>query len=416
MDVYILSIIICISFLFGTSLSMKCAESIPTISTVSRCPSNVTEWDIAAKRKSCNVLAKIQNCTHANNFVYHCVLNEEATMLVEVCAPIYYLAGYCSRYSEVDGKFINKPDLDCTVFDPPCPNRFTSNESYKYQKCYEKVIKQQQEKNSVNQYVPLVTVLAITITLLMVLAVGFKLKWIKCLCGKKHKSTEDSQETPSPPDVQIEKKEPKGTPKQSETDPVNVIPTPTLPDYASFEKMVKECKNLSGGTQVTCALQASSAILDLRNALSKELNIPQTLVLIVDQENGTIFQDDIEIETLKQSPIEFILGNRNRTSIIEDDGSVENNVISNKNITYGKCKMSCGHFTDPETLFVWTKEKLPGGLDSGLPCPRCPYVFWGIDELVEKCNMSADEIMFFTNVAILNEASKKCFKTTNCLE
>ncbi len=96
--------------------------------------------------------------------------------------------------------------------------------------------------------------------------------------------------------------------------------------------------------------QASSAILDLRNALSKELNIPQTLILIVDQENGTIFQDDIEIETLKQSPIEFILGNRNRTSIIEDDGSVENNVISNKNITYGKCKMSCGHFTGTHLL------------------------------------------------------------------
>lgn len=72
---------------------MKCAESIPTISTVSRCPSNATEWEIAAKRKGCNVLARIQNCTHANKFVYHCVLNEEATMLVEVCAPIYYLAG-----------------------------------------------------------------------------------------------------------------------------------------------------------------------------------------------------------------------------------------------------------------------------------------------------------------------------------
>nr|XP_034335713.1 uncharacterized protein LOC105326182 [Crassostrea gigas]XP_034335714.1 uncharacterized protein LOC105326182 [Crassostrea gigas] len=378
MDVYMLSITICISFLFETSLSMKCAESIPTISTVSRCPSNATEWDIAAKRKSCNVLAKIQNCTHANNFVYHCVLNEEATMLVEVCAPIYYLAEYCSRYSEIDGKFINKPDLDCTVFDPPCPNRFSSNESYKYQKCYEKVIKQQQEKNSVNQYVPLVTVLAITITLLMVLAVGFKLKWIKCLCGKKHKSTEVV--------IHVQEKE-------------NV----------HTEKMVKECKNLTGSTKVTCALQASSAILDLRNALSKELNIPQTLILIVDQENGTIFQDDIEIETLKQSPIEFILGNRNRTSIIEDDGSVENNVISNKNITYGKCKMSCGHFTDPETLFVWTKEKLPGGLHSGLPCPRCPYMLWGIDELVEKCNMSPDEIIFFKNVAILNKRTVGMF-------
>lgn len=175
------------------------------------------------------------------------------------------------------------------------------------------------------------------------------------------------------------------------------------------EKMVKECKNLTGSTKVTCALQASSAILDLRNALSKELNIPQTLILIVDQENGTIFQDDIEIETLKQSPIEFILGNRNRTSIIEDDGSVENNVISNKNITYGKCKMSCGHFTDPETLFVWTKEKLPGGLHSGLLCPRCPYMLWGIDELVEKCNMSPDEIIFFKNVAILNKRTVGMF-------
>lgn len=91
--------------------------------------------------------------------------------------------------------------------------------------------------------------------------------------------------------------------------------------------------------------QAFSAILDLRNTLSKKLDIPYTLILVVDKENGTIFQDDIEIETLKQSSIEFILGNRNRTRIIDDDGSVENDVISNKNITYGKCKMSCGHFT-----------------------------------------------------------------------
>lgn len=52
---------------------------------------------------------------------------------------------------------------------------------------------------------------------------------------------------------------------------------------------------------------------------------------------------------------------------------------------------------------------MPGGLDSGLPCPRCPYVFWGIDELVEKCNMSADEIMFFTNVAILNKRTVGMF-------
>lgn len=72
---------------------MKCSESVPTMSIVSRCPSNATEWDSSAKRKSCNALARTQNCTNAKNFVYHCVLNEEATMLVEVCAPVYYMAG-----------------------------------------------------------------------------------------------------------------------------------------------------------------------------------------------------------------------------------------------------------------------------------------------------------------------------------
>lgn len=36
-------------------------------------------------------------------------------------------------------------------------------------------------------------------------------------------------------------------------------------------------------------------------------------------------------------------------------------------------------------------------------------MLWGIDELMEKCNMSADEIMFFTNVAILNKRTDGMF-------
>lgn len=36
-------------------------------------------------------------------------------------------------------------------------------------------------------------------------------------------------------------------------------------------------------------------------------------------------------------------------------------------------------------------------------------MLWGIDELVEKCNMSADETMFFKNVAILNIRSRGMF-------
>lgn len=76
-----------------TSFSLLCPESIPTVSVVSRCPANVKEWALAAERKSCGQLRKIQNCSKAENFVYHCVLNKDATQLLEVCAPRFFLMG-----------------------------------------------------------------------------------------------------------------------------------------------------------------------------------------------------------------------------------------------------------------------------------------------------------------------------------
>lgn len=60
-------------------------------------------------------------------------------------------------------------------------------------------------------------------------------------------------------------------------------------------------------------------------------------------------------------------------------------------------------FIDLEMFFVWIKEKLFGGLYFGLLCFWCFYMFWGIDEFKEKCNMFEDEKMFFINVVILNE-------------
>uniref|UniRef100_A0A8W8JEL4 Uncharacterized protein n=1 Tax=Magallana gigas TaxID=29159 RepID=A0A8W8JEL4_MAGGI len=74
-----------VSVSFATiSLALKmCPESISTVSTVNRCPSNVAEWESAAKKKSCNDLGQLQSCTAADDFVYHCVLNKDATMLLE---------------------------------------------------------------------------------------------------------------------------------------------------------------------------------------------------------------------------------------------------------------------------------------------------------------------------------------------
>lgn len=77
---------------------MMCPESIPTVSIVPRCPSDAMEWKLAAERKKCDVLGKIQNCTEEDKFMYHCVLNRDATMLLEVCAPMHYMSGTCSIY------------------------------------------------------------------------------------------------------------------------------------------------------------------------------------------------------------------------------------------------------------------------------------------------------------------------------
>lgn len=70
-------------------------------------------------------------------------------------------------------------------------------------------------------------------------------------------------------------------------------------------------------------------------------------LLAVDKENGIIFKDETVIETLKHPPTELMIGNQNRKKDDDedDDESVKDDVISNRRITSGKCRMSCGHFT-----------------------------------------------------------------------
>lgn len=189
-----------------------CPESIPTVSIVSRCPENANEWKRAAERKKCEDLGKVQSCTEAEKFMYHCVLNREATMLLEVCAPMYYMPGYCARFSELHKGIINDPGLDCTKFDPPCPPRFKSNESYLYQMCYSKrseIFKStsafqlsklyqanQQEKDEASATAAvlafLVIFVLITVSLIIFIFIGYKRKWIKFTFGKK--TSEDQKD------------------------------------------------------------------------------------------------------------------------------------------------------------------------------------------------------------------------------
>lgn len=46
-----------------------------------------------AKKKNCEALAQIQNCTEPQKFKYHCVINERGNAIVEVCAEAYHIHG-----------------------------------------------------------------------------------------------------------------------------------------------------------------------------------------------------------------------------------------------------------------------------------------------------------------------------------
>lgn len=179
-----------------------CPESISTVSIVSRCPSNAMEWSLAARRKSCNDIGKVQTCTtNSVNFAYHCVLNKEATMLLEVCAPVHFMNGYCARFSEVDKRIVNDPRLDCSKFNPPCPSRFPSNESYKYQTCYksekfEGVKRFDQQKNEstpIISTVLLANFVCISILLVTIVLLGYKIGWIHFNCPNRNKKDSKAQ-------------------------------------------------------------------------------------------------------------------------------------------------------------------------------------------------------------------------------
>lgn len=64
-----------------TTVAMPCPVSLDTVVPVNRCPRNKLEWDARAALFNCSSIN--QTC----QFEYHCVLNEDCTALVELCAP-----------------------------------------------------------------------------------------------------------------------------------------------------------------------------------------------------------------------------------------------------------------------------------------------------------------------------------------
>nr|XP_022338847.1 uncharacterized protein LOC111134251 [Crassostrea virginica] len=117
------------------SYAMPCPDSLKTMITVLKCPSNVIEWNTRATLFNCSSFE--QTCVEPKMFEYHCVLTEKMTHLVEVCAPAKFIQGQnCAEFNTI-GCLIQESQVKCNDGDLPCPGAYRSTTTYNYQSCFE---------------------------------------------------------------------------------------------------------------------------------------------------------------------------------------------------------------------------------------------------------------------------------------
>ncbi|XP_062615546.1 uncharacterized protein LOC134277245 [Saccostrea cucullata] len=393
------------------ALPLTCPVSISTLRHVTLCPQSEMEWNERAKEKGCEILARHQNCTSADAFSYHCILNADATRLVEVCAPKWFMTGYCARFSIKEKRIINDPGLDCTKFVSPCPPRYNSTEAYKYQKCYaevERTTNGNEHASSAFFSSPIFWILIVLSCVLLIALIT-----IIFIRGRKKEAKKQNVEDTEKNNQKNEESDKNEKNRPSETEPnledhINDddgITTERPDNQSNEDEELMKFETMTGKTG-ECSVKGVTNIVMLREKLSKELQFPKEIILVVVKEDGIIYNDDTKFEALRrhQSKIQLVIGKKDR--IVHDP---ELDVISKKPLLNRNCKMSCGHFTAPETAFEYTKDKLTEG-ESAVLCPTCDNK-WEMSELVQKCDMSRDEQIFLEHLISLNLITKMRYKT-----
>lgn len=77
------------SISFQKICSSKCEDcpNVLSIKAVEKCPTNKEEYNVAASKKQCSLIAAKHNCSAANRHIYHCVINSFRNETLEACAP-----------------------------------------------------------------------------------------------------------------------------------------------------------------------------------------------------------------------------------------------------------------------------------------------------------------------------------------
>lgn len=155
---------------FCSSENRYCPEAVKSATKIAYCPESKKERDSAARRKNCSELAAHQNCTTADKFMYHCVIDGYGAETMEVCAPRRIITGSCTEFN-VDGGVIQRhlsaPCNDTTY--PKCDRFYSSEDAYKYPDCYQLVYNKRSsditsEKTKFGLLVPIgITIAAVVI-------------------------------------------------------------------------------------------------------------------------------------------------------------------------------------------------------------------------------------------------------------
>lgn len=116
-----------------------CPEAIGSIENVLSCPTLKQEWDTAASKKNCSRLASHQNCSSAEQFKYHCVINGFRNETLEVCAPSRIIFGHCVEFNLLGGVIQDQMSSPCNNIFPKCDAIFRSTDAYKYPDCFDLV-------------------------------------------------------------------------------------------------------------------------------------------------------------------------------------------------------------------------------------------------------------------------------------
>uniref|UniRef100_A0A8W8JBT4 Uncharacterized protein n=1 Tax=Magallana gigas TaxID=29159 RepID=A0A8W8JBT4_MAGGI len=109
--------------------SKICQEAIvSSVKSVPKCPTLKENWDIAAKKKNCFDVASQKQCSMAEKFKYHCVINSYRNETLEVYV--------CTEFNVAGGVLQGQNDAVCNDKFPKCDKIYSSTDAYKYPDCY----------------------------------------------------------------------------------------------------------------------------------------------------------------------------------------------------------------------------------------------------------------------------------------